>query len=116
MAHGSTFPDIGRATEALLMAAFSETCLLTAKATARLLGMDVKTLDNLADDQTIRAVRRGNLRAYTEGDIRTYLTESVGPCPSINQPRAPTSNTTSKSKVVDFMALRASQRAARPKK
>lgn len=116
MADGSTFPHIGRATEALLMTAFSETCLLTAKKTAALLGMDVKTLDRLADDGEIRAVRRGNLRAYTEGDIRAYLTQSTSPCPSISQPRAPTSNTTSRSKVVDFTARRALKRAERPKK
>ena len=109
-------PTIGPATEALIMAAFSESCLLTAKATARLLGMDVKTLDALADDGVIRSVRRGNLRAYTEGDIRAYLTESPTPCPSTNPPRVRTSNTTSRSKVVDFTARRASKRAGRPKK
>ena len=116
MADGSTFPHIGRATEALIMAAFSESCLLTAKATARLLGMDVKTLDALADKGVIRPVRRGNLRAYTEGDIRAYLTESPSPCPSTNPPKAPTSSTTSRSKVVAFTDLRASRRAARLKK
>lgn len=86
MADGSTFPhtrpsQIGPATEARIMAAFAEKAMLTAEETAGLLGNDVKSLRALTDAGIIRAVRRGGggHRAYTEGDIRSYLTESVGP-------------------------------------
>ena len=117
-AANDTTAVIGPATERLIQAAFSESCLLTCQGAARLLGMDEKSLRALTDKGVIRAVRRGGgrTRAYTEGDIRAYLTESSAPCPSISQPRAPTSNTTSRSKVVDFTARRALKRAGRPKK
>ncbi|WP_271145387.1 helix-turn-helix domain-containing protein [Brevundimonas sp. NIBR10] len=113
-----TAAPIGAATEARILAAFKDTCLLSAEATARLLGIDVRSLRALNDDGLIRAVRRGRreTRAYTEGDIRAYLTQSAAPCPSTNPPRAPTSNMTSRSGVADFMARRALKRAARPKK
>lgn len=72
---------IGAATEARIMAAFAETALLTAEATGALLGIDTKSLRALTNDGVIRAVRRGGggHRAYTEGDIRAFLTESAAP-------------------------------------
>ena len=115
LAYTRTTADLGPATEARIAAAFDKSCVITAKAAAALLGMDVKTLDRMAGEGIIRAVRRGELRAYTEGDIRAYLTESPGPCPSTSQPRAPTSNTTSRSEVSDFMARRALKRAEQQK-
>lgn len=72
---------IGPATERRIMMAFAETSLLTCGATSKLLGIDEKSLRALTDDGVIRAVRRGGgrTRAYTEGDIRAYLTEGVAP-------------------------------------
>ena len=109
---------LGPAIEARIQAAFAEGCLITATATANLIGCDPKTLRAMTDGGMIRAVRigLGKTRRYTEGDIRAYLTESAAPCPSTSPRRAPTSNTTSRSKVVDFTARRALKRAARPKK
>lgn len=74
-------PTIGPATEARLQMAFADTCLLTCQSTARLLGVDEKSLRALTDDGVIRAVRRGGgkTRAYTEGDIRAYLTQGAAP-------------------------------------
>lgn len=66
------------ATEALICAAFAEACVITAKAAARFLGMDVKTLDRLVDEDVLRAVRRGNLRAYIERDIRVASAVKAG--------------------------------------
>jgi len=111
-------PTIGSATERRIQMAFDDACLLTAKATAKLLGIDEGTLRTMAETGVIRSVRRGagSVRAYTEGDIRAFLTESAAPCPSTSQPRARTSNTTSRSKVVGFMDRRALARAGRLKK
>ncbi len=77
---------IGPATEARIFAAFAATALLTAGETADLIGLDVKSLRLLTDDGVIRAVRRGGggHRAYTEGDIRAFLTESAAP---VREPR-----------------------------
>lgn len=74
-------PTIGPATERRIQMAFADACIITAQATARLLGIDEKSLRALADDGVIRAVRRGSgrNRAFTEGDIRAYLTESAAP-------------------------------------
>ncbi|ADK99416.1 helix-turn-helix domain-containing protein [Brevundimonas subvibrioides] len=84
MADGSTQFDpvaIGPATEARLLSLFASAALATAEATAAFLGIDVKSLRALTDAGLIRAVRRGGggHRAYTEGDIRAYLTESAAP-------------------------------------
>lgn len=74
-------PTIGPATEARLQLAFADACLITAKSAARLLGLDEGTLRTMADKGIIRSVRRGtgSVRAYTEGDIRTYLTQGDAP-------------------------------------
>lgn len=118
MGAAERIPTIGPITEGRIRAAFADACIITAEAAAGLIGCDVKTLREMTDAGIIRAVRKGagKTRGYTEGDIRAYLTESAAPCPSISQPRAPTSNTTSRSKVVDFTVRRALKRAARPKK
>jgi len=111
-------PTIGPATEALIQAAFASSCTITANAAAQVLGFDVKTLRNMTDEGLIRAVPRGTagVRAYTEGDIRAFLTESAAPCPSIAPRKARTGSTTSNKKVVDFTDRRASKRAAQPKR
>jgi len=66
-------PTIGAATARRIEMAFTaaEACVLTCKATARLLGVDEKSLRALTDAGVIRAVRRGAgaTRAYTERDI-----------------------------------------------
>lgn len=103
-------PTIGPATEARLQMAFADTLLLTAKATAKLLGLDQGTLRNMADQGVITSVRRGagSTRAYTEGDIRLYLTQGAAPVPKetkpvIAQPGA--------RKVVSFSEMRRKKRA-----
>ena len=118
MGAAERIPTIGPVTEVRICAAFAEACIITADAAAALIGCDVKTLREMTDAGFIRAVRKGagKTRGYTEGDIRAYLTESAGPCPSISQPRAPTSNSTSRSKVVDFTVRRALKRGGLPKK
>jgi hypothetical protein len=109
---------IGPVTEARIQSAFAEAAVITLAAACQVIGCDPKTLREMADAGIIRVVRigAGKTRGYTEGDIRAYLTESAAPCPSTSQPRVPSSNTTSRSKVVDFTARRALKRAARPKK
>ncbi len=62
--------SLGPATEARIMAAFANACVLTAEATANLLGMATKTLTALTDAGAIRAVQRGKTRGYVEIDIR----------------------------------------------
>jgi len=71
-------PTIGPATERRIQMAFADACIITAQAAAKLLGMDAGTLRELTDEGVIRAVRRGR-RAYTEGDIRCYLTQADAP-------------------------------------
>ncbi len=73
--------QLGAATEARILAAYADKALLTSEDAAALLGLDVKSLRALANEGVIRAVRRGGggHRAYTEGDIRAFLTESAAP-------------------------------------
>lgn len=73
----ATLPDLGPATERRFAEAFADAVMLTRKAAAELIGVDVKTLDALHDAGLVRAVRRGKLRAYTELDLRTYLLEAA---------------------------------------
>lgn len=75
-------PDLGPATEARIREAFAKACVITEKACAAVIGIDVQTLSSMNAAGVIRAVRRGNLPGYTEADIRAYLTESPGPCRS----------------------------------
>lgn len=76
-------PTIGPATAARIAMAFhaADACVLTCKATARLIGVDEKSLRALTDAGAIRAVRRGGgaTRAYTEQDIVDYLTQGAAP-------------------------------------
>lgn len=109
MIAAESIPMIGPATEARLQMAFAETCLLTCQSTARLLGLDEKSLRALTDGGIIRAVRRGGgrTRAYTEGDIRAYLTQGSGPDRAEPKPRA--SQPVPK-KVVSFTEMRRAKR------
>ena len=117
MGTAERIPTIGPVTEARICAAFAEACIITADATAALIGCDVKTLREMTDAGFIRAVRKGagKTRGYTEGDIRAYLTESAAPCPSTNPRRAATGPTTSNTRVVAFTARRGSKDDARPR-
>ncbi len=80
---------IGPATERRIQMAFADTCVLTLKSAAKLLGMDEGSLRGLTDDGVVRAVRRGSgrTRGYTEGDIRAYLTQGGAPARE-DKPRA----------------------------
>ena len=110
-------PALGPATEARIMAAFGDACMITAKATADLLGVDEKTLGAMTDALVIRAVRVGKLRRYTEADIRHYLIEGpAAPCRSTNRSKAASSSTTSGGRVVAFTARRVSKPGAKPKR
>ncbi len=109
--------EAGGPTERLIRAAFATTALITAKAAATLLGVDVKTLRGMTNEGMIQAVRRGRLHAYTEAAIRKFLTEEMGQqCRSTSRRRAASSSTISNIKVVDFTVPRARKRAARPRK
>lgn len=66
--------DLGPTTERRFAEAFGRAALLTAKAAAALIGVDEKTLGDLTERGVVRAVPRGRLRAYTEHDLRDYLT------------------------------------------
>ncbi|MBI1405676.1 MAG: helix-turn-helix domain-containing protein [Caulobacter sp.] len=109
------------AAEDRVRAAFTDTLQLTAKATAALIGIDVKTLRRMTDEGVIRAIRKGALRVYTEADVRAYLTtpapigQERRPCPSTNPRKAASGNMTSRQKVIAFTDLRASRHAARPR-
>lgn len=103
-------PIIGTATERRIQMAFETACLLTAKATANLLGLDEGTLRAMADKGVIRSVRRGAgaVRAYTEGDIRAYLTQDAAP---EREPSAPKVSQRGPTKVVSFMDRRRAKKA-----
>jgi hypothetical protein len=97
--------DLGPNTERRFAEVFADKVLLTRVEAAALIGVDVKTLSALSDDQVLRAVRRGKVRAYTEHDLRAYLTEGPDvPCRSISRKNPESSPTTSRSKVVAFTA------------
>ena len=93
---------LGPATEALFERAFRDAATISAQAAAQLLGLDVKTLRAMTDDQTIRAVRRGKLRSYTEADLRAYLTKGEPP-PCRTKTRA--SSPPRRPKVIPFSQL-----------
>ena len=101
-------PTIGPATERRIQMAFADTCLLTGKAASKLLGMDEKTLRALNAEGVITSVRRGGgaTRAYTEGDIRTYLTQGEA---STAEKQAKTAQRGGP-KVVSFMERRRAKR------
>jgi hypothetical protein len=101
---------LGPVTEGRFSAAFSTRAVVDKATAAKLIGLDVKTLDALSDARVIRAVRKGAHRAYTERDLRLYLIEG----PDIEcEPDTPTTNNSPKprpsrpaSKVVNFSERR----------
>jgi hypothetical protein len=66
---------LGPVTEARFALAFATRAVVDKATAARLIGLDVKTLDALSDARVVRAVRKGVHRAYTERDLRLYLLE-----------------------------------------
>ena len=103
--------DLGAATEARILAAVADRCMITAKAAAQLLGLDETTLRGLTDDAAIRAVRRGKVRSYTEADVRLFLSEGPdAPCRSTNRPKAVSGNSTSSGAVVAITEALAARR------
>ncbi len=97
--------DLGPVTERRFAEAFAGAALITRKAAAELIGLDEKTLDALSDARIVRAVRKGAHRAYTERDLRAYLTEGpdVECRPKDKPPRA---TPTGSPKVVNFSERR----------
>jgi excisionase family DNA binding protein len=65
---------LGAGTEMLLRRVFSESALITALKAAPILGVDEKTLREMAAKGVIRTVIVGrNTRKFAEADIRAYL-------------------------------------------
>ncbi len=114
-----TFP-IGPATEARILEAFAASAIVTAQVAAKLIGLDVKTLREMADAGVIRTVVVGvSTRYYTEADIRAWLSgerfgEVKRECPSTNPPKAASGTTTSSTKVIGFTEARAKRRGQKP--
>lgn len=106
---------LGAATEALLARAFADTALITARAAAKILGLDEKTLAALVEAKAIRVVLVSErTRRFAEVDLRAYLARrtEITRCQSTSRPSRATSITTSSSKVVGFMEARAKRRIA----
>lgn len=109
------------ATERLLAEAFSDCATITAKAAARVLGLDEKTLRAMAESGVIRSITAGTkTRRYTEAHLRAFLAGErfgeVKPCRSTSQRRAASGTTTSSTRVVDITVRLEQQRAAARKK
>jgi hypothetical protein len=64
---------IAPATEALFAAAFAESALITARAAARLLGIDEKTLAALVAADAIETVLIGRQKRFSEAGIRAFI-------------------------------------------
>ena len=108
--------DLGPVTEARISAAFESAAMITAKAAAGVLGLDVRTLRSLTRRGAVRAIGDADAR-YAEAELRRYLTEGPPPtCRSTSLPRAASGNMTSSIVAVDFTAPRASKPAARRRK
>jgi hypothetical protein len=72
--------DLGPATEARLAEAFADRILLTAQDTAKLLGIDPRSLREMHLDGTIRAVIVGrSTYRFAEIDIRAYISSGGRP-------------------------------------
>jgi hypothetical protein len=112
---------MGQTTQARFAQAFAVDALITAKAAAELIGLDVKTLREMSDAGVIRFVIVGaSTRKYAEGDLAAYVAGQrfgeIKPCPSTSAVTPRISITTSNSKVIGFTAARASARARKPSK
>jgi hypothetical protein len=92
--------DLGPATEARFAQAFADRAIVTARTAAQLIGVDIKTLHGLTAKRALRYVLRGNLPAFTERDLRAYLTD---PQPVAEpDPKRPTRRTLRRTKLVNF--------------
>lgn len=82
------FAGLGPVTDALFAAAFARGGAITAKAAAELVGMDPRTLREMTEAGLIRAVPRGTVPAYTEADLRRFLSDGPtwSPKPKEQQP------------------------------
>jgi hypothetical protein len=67
--------NLGPVTERRFEAAFANGAIITAKVAATLLGLDPKTLSAMAARGVIKSITRGKVRAFTERDLRGFLTE-----------------------------------------
>ena len=65
--------SLGPTTEIRFREAFSDGALITAKAAASLLGVDVDTLSEMTAQGKIRAVPRGRRRSYSEASLRSFV-------------------------------------------
>jgi excisionase family DNA binding protein len=111
--------NLGPATEGRVAKAFAECALISAQAAAPLVGVNEKTLREMAQAGVIRSVIVGaSTRRYTEADLRAYLAgERFGEmkaCPSTNRRRAASGTTTSNFGVTDIRDLLAQRRARKP--
>ncbi len=86
------------ATDARISSAFSTTLLLTAKATAALLGIDEKTLREMATRGVIGSVIVGaSTTRYREADVRAFLdrTQEAPAAPAKSRRKASSGNSSS---------------------
>jgi hypothetical protein len=77
---------LGPITEARFAEVFGKGAQATAKDAAWLLGIDTDTLNDMTDDGSIRAVRRGSLRSWVEVDLRRFLLEGPDAAKPERQP------------------------------
>lgn len=95
---------LGPVTEERFREVFSVGALACAKVAARLVGLDADTLNEMTDQGIIRAVRRGRLRSWTEGDLRAYLLE--GPDAPERRKEPKRTSPTGRGRVVPFTKRR----------
>ena len=109
---------LGAATEALIARAFAESALIYPQVAAKLVGVDEKTLREMADSGVIRfAIVGTSARRYTEADIRAFLAgerpeQKAQPCRSTSRAKGGSGISTLSRKGADILDLRA-QRLAR---
>lgn len=118
---------IGPATEGRIAAAFATGALISGVACARILHVDVKTLRGMVRAGLINCVltgAKGTSRAYTEADVRSYLSGPRAPvrpqekepsCPSISRRTRAIGTSTSSRTVIGFTEARALRRVEKLK-
>jgi hypothetical protein len=80
--------DLGPVTEARLLEVFSKGAVASGKDAAWAIGVDAKVLSAMDTAGVVRSVPKGQLRGYTERELRRYLIEgSAAECaPTKPQP------------------------------
>jgi hypothetical protein len=115
---------LGPATEARFQVEFADRATITAKAAAKLIGLDVKVLRAMTASGDIQACPRGSRPTYSEAVLRAYLINPppivVKPkepeqCPSTNRPKAASGSTTSSSAGRGFMDRPVRLRVVQPR-